>query len=476
MSARSLEAAITTPRLKISERGEIIEEWLCIIQRIIFSYMCSVPDQRYLVKIYIKKLENDDIRMAALAKRKSRKISFGSRKFRSNRSKESLLETNSDSPAWLQKIVCAKYPTLGKLSDESKSQYKNDILGLTDLDIIYTNVEVYGGGRGRSPVGTFTESASQFFTTYLSESHHLEDQILLKIWNAFAAIKATSGSLKVYQEKRGRTASIDSNRFDTPLSMLEQIITLTKQVNIITTNNIRIVTDSEDLSDLAGGIERLIKDVGVNIIRLTEILSINKGHYIANIWKEFQIFCDNDDEYEILIKQVFKCIKIYLQVDMSPMTEHVTILDNYLQEIASIRSTTTEIDVYMSAIRKHFNDPIRIFNLGEIYSTILRLKRDMRDILSKINENDLNLNQLNRLSNLFDSFMSCVETLSSLLESRQGDKTILVDFYVFVERWKVFYNKMSSVEKKLILNYAFEYNLHQAWMFIEQTNHNKKSR
>lgn len=477
MSARSLEAAISVPHLKISERGEIIEEWLCIIQRIIFSYMCSVSDQRYLVKIYIKKLENDDIKSAALAKKKSRKISFGARKLKSHRSRESLLETIPGTPAWLEKIVSAKYPTLGKLSVESKNHYKEDILNLTDLDIIYANVEAYGGGRGRSPIGSFTESASQFFTTYLSESHHLEDQILLKIWNAFAAIKATSGSLRTYQEKCGRKLSIGSNRFDTPLSISEQIQSLTKQIDMVSPRKqLSSSQNSEDLSDLADGIERLIKDVGVNIIRLTEILSINKGHCIANIWKNFQLFREDDVEYEIFIKQIFKCIKIYLQVDMNSIVEHVTILDNYLQEIAKTRTATTEIDIYMMTIRKYFDDPIKIFNLEEIYSTILHLRRDMRETLSRINDNDLNLNQLNRLSNLFDSFMSCVEALVSLLESRQGDKTILADFYNFVERWKVFYNKMSSIEKKLVLNYAFEYNLHQAWMFIEKTNHKKKDK
>lgn len=514
-SCSSLEAAISTPRLKISERGETIEQWLCIIQRIIFSYMCSVPESfssseendgsggshsvlinqngaQRLVKIYIKKLENDDARfIASTAKKKT----VTARRLRSQylRVKTEDLTDVLHDPLWMQKIICAKYPALGRLSKESKMQFKQDILNLTDLDIIYANMETVGGGRGRTPVGSFTESASQFFTTYLGESHQLDDQIMLKIWNTFAAIKATYGSLRTYQEKRGRKMSVDSNRFDTPLSILEQIQHLSKQIPVnspqmektiaVVTRRSEfeaifglrsIVTDVEeidDMSDMASGIEHLIKDVGISMIRLTEILSINKSHIIANIWKEFQIFCGPDEDYDNVIKTVLKCLKRYLEDDMAKMTEHVDELHKYLEEIGPTSSAQDCLNI----LRQTFNDPIKIFGVEADCAILARVKESLRDVLTRISENMLSLGCLNELSNILDSTMSTLENIMGLIEHRKGDKCKLVPFYIFSEKWKSFYNVMGSFDKKLMLNYAFEYNLHQAWMFIEQASYRKRA-
>lgn len=502
-ACNSLHAAISTPRLKIDQQSEIIEQWLCIIQRIIFSYMCSLPDQRHLVKIYIRKLEQDDARFKATAAEKldrtdARKKLATQKRLRAQfiRVKTEDLTDMMTEPIWLQKIICAKYPALGKLSTESKLNFKQEILALTDLDIIYTNMETIGGGRGRTPVGSFTEAASQFFTTYLGESHQLDDQIMLKIWNTFATIKSTYGSLQTYQQKRGRKMSVGSDRFDTPLSIFEQIRSLDKHIPEKSSRDDKVVTtvtrrselgfflgvrsvvtqveETDDMSDMASSIERLIKDVGISIIRLTEILSINKGHIIANIWKLFQNFCGNDADYIATFKSAFRGLKDFLQDDIQPLMSQIDQIHIYLAEIAKLKTRPTEIDVQFELTRRSFSDPLKIFDISKDRDSLIQLEQQLRDILTQMSNNMLPLEKLAELSNILDATMCRLEKIVNASESRPGDKSRLVKFYILVEKWKTFYSEMSTIEKKLILNYAFEYNLHQAWMFIEKASYKKK--
>jgi hypothetical protein len=84
------------------------------------------------------------------------------------------------------------------------------------------------------------------------------------------------------------------------------------------------------------------------------------------------------------------------------------------------------------------------------------------------------LAQLKGISNLLDSNLAAVETLHHILEERGGDKSKVPRFHYFFETWQAFYDQVDTLEQQLTLNYSFEYNLHQAWIFIGKLNHKNR--
>lgn len=509
----SLTFSIQTPRLKIEQQSEMLAQWLALVQSIVYSYMCSRPNRKYMVEQYIRSLEDKDNNFLTRINRKLGRVDSKSKlnaekKFLSQYLKIQLADIDlvAREPLWLQRFLYQRYPALHPMSKENRNQFRDEILSLTDLEIMYGNLQNVGGGRGRTPTGSFTEAASQYFTSALGESPKLDDQIMLKIWGAFTMIKGAIGTLESYQRKSGIKPAPLIDQFCTPLMLFDKLEALGRQwirtprsakhrssaiqgldhrskrqtvtgetsrsrrkSDADTNEAVSIIReDRSDLYDMAFNLELLIKDVGIAIIKLTEVLSLNKRNLVAQIWKYFNEF----GAYEKSIRHLFKEIGLFLEADLNPIRSYLTLISQYLaqidQELKEVESS--DVELAMEVLHHGFENPLNVFKLEGIQTKLLRFKDHLRCISIDLSENRLSLSRLKDLSNLFDSALSALELIQQLLKGRQGDKTNLTPFYLFVERWKSFYDAVDPLEQKLILNYSLEYNLHQAWIFIERIN------
>lgn len=468
----SISSSVKTPRLRVEIRGEIIEKWLNIIQNIFFSYLCQISERRYLVEIYINHLQNRDSQFLISTSKKLERLN-SKKKVKSEKTirahylgiKTRKLNEEFIEPLWLQKLLYRNYSTLGELDKVKRDNFKDEIFSLTDLDIIYINIRS-GGGRDRTPTGSFTEGANQFFTKYLSESLKIEDQIFLTILNTFATINNAHGSLKIYQEKRGRSLSVESDLLMTPSFILDKIENLEKDIfNFSSDDSSTKSGVVDDLADMANIIERFVKDMGISIIKLTEFLSIFKRQMIAQVWQELsQIF---SDKYEHHLKKAFKSINNYLLSDVQHVKDDFSSLVDYID---NIEQSSSEVKLAIKILKDSLLLPTKLFGLEESKEYLVNFENDLRSIFQRIIDNCLKFENVKSLSNHLDEVMSRLENISHLIDNRKGDKFLLGDFMIFMEKWKKFYNFMDVMEKKIMINYTFEYNLHRAWMFIEKIN------